>query len=215
MNELLDGRDVVIVGPSKSLIGRGTGLQIDNFDTVVRLNKSVPLNKSLSVDIGSRTDILYHCLDEPRKSKVNVDDYIKDELKYIVCSYPKLSYTKSNINYFARINKDRIPFMATDLKVFNELQDELKTRPNTGLLALVDLLGYDINRLYITGFCFYRHAYYAGYSNMPESQHKRALESPAHDHEIQMKYWAKLYKEDKRIVIDAVLKGIFESENLI
>ncbi len=136
-------------------------------------------------------------------------------MKYVVSSYPELYYTKSNINYFTRINKNRIPFMATELKVFNELQDELNTRPNTGLLTLVDLLGYDINRLYITGFCFYRNAYYEGYSNMPESQHKRALESPAHDHDIQMKYWAKLYKEDKRIIIDEVLEDIFKSENLI
>ena len=215
MNELLDGKDVVMVGPSKSLIGKGKGSIIDEFDTVIRLNKSVPLNKALSSDIGSRTDILYHCLDEPRKSKVNIENYLNDNIKYVVCSYPQLSYTKPNINYFAKINKGRIPFMATDLKVFNELQEEIGTRPNTGLLTLVDILGYDINRLYITGFCFYRYMYYDGYSNMPESEHKRALESPAHDHDKQMKYWAKLYKEDKRIIIDEVLKDIFKKEGLI
>lgn len=215
MNELLDGKDVVMVGPSQSLIGSDMGPTIDEFDTVVRLNKSVPLNKALASDIGSRTDILYHCLDEPKKSKVNVDDYLEDRVKYVVSSYPKLSYTVPNINYFTRINKDRIPFMVTDLGVFNEIQDEIGTRPNTGLLALVDLLGYDINKLYITGFCFYKYLYYDGYSDMPEIQHKRALESPAHDHKKQMQYWVKLYKEDKRIILDKVLKDIFNSEGLL
>ena len=83
------------------------------------------------------------------------------------------------------------------------------------MLALVDLLDYDINRLYITGFCFYRNLYYDGYSNAPEEQHRRALESPAHDHDTQMKYWAKLIKADKRIIIDKVLRDILVSENLL
>jgi hypothetical protein len=215
VNNLLDGKSVVIVGPSKTLIGQNTGEYIDSFDTVIRMNKSVPLNKDLSSDIGSRTDILYHCLDEPTKSKVNVDNYLEEDIKVVVCSYPPLSFTKSNINRFNIMNKGRLPFRTTDLKVYNDLEKKIKTRPNTGLLTLVDVLSFDIEMVYLTGFCFYRNFYYGGYSTIKEKDYNKVAKSPAHDQDKQMAYWAELYKTDDRIHVDDVLSDLFEQEGLL
>jgi hypothetical protein len=215
VKELLDGKDVVIVGPSKTLIGTGSGEYIDSFDTVIRMNKSVPLNKELTGDIGSRTDILYHCLDEPTKSKVNVDNYLEEDIKSVVCSYPPLPFTKPNINKFNVMNKGRLPFRTTDLKVYNELEKKIKTRPNTGLLTLVDVLAHDVKSVYLTGFCFYRNFYYGGYSTIKEKDYSKVAESPAHDQDKQMAYWAELYKQDSRIHVDDVLEDLFEQEGLL
>lgn len=215
MKELLEGKRVCIVGPSKTLIGRGIGNFIDGHDTVVRMNKSIPLNKELAVDIGSRTDLLYHCLDEPNKSKVNVTAYLEEGIKGVIGSYPPLSYTVQNIKYFKTMNKGRLQFRTTKLEVFKQLEKDLDTRPNTGLMALTDVLQYDIKELYLTGFCFYRNFYYDGYTDLQESQYSKVAESPTHDQNKQMKYWAKLYKEDNRIIIDKVLEELFKEEGLI
>lgn len=204
-----------MVGPSKTLVGLNCGSFINSQDTIVRLNKSVPLNMALGCDIGDRTDILYHCLDTPAKSKVNVDNYIEEGIKEVVCSYPSLPYTRHNISYFKKMNKDRLPFRTTDLKTFNELEKEIGTRPNTGLLALVDILKYDIKFINIMGFDFYRHFYYEGYSPIKEENYATVAESPAHDQQKQMEYWAKLYLSDKRIIIDHVLEDIFKEEGLL
>jgi hypothetical protein len=215
VNELLDNKGVVIVGPSKTLIGRSEGDLIDLFDTVIRMNKSVPLDMNMAEDIGSRTDLLYHCLDQPAQSKVDVNRYIKDGIKGVVCSYPPLSFTRSNINKFQKMNNDRLPFRTTDLKVYNSLEKELATRPNTGLLTLVDVLSYDVKEVYLTGFCFYRNFYYDGYSTINESDYGKVANSPAHDQDKQLKYWAELYKTDGRISVDSVLESIFKEEGLV
>jgi len=215
VNEFLTGKSVVMVGPSKTLIGQGGGDDIDAYDTVVRLNKSVPLNQVLSADIGSRTDILYHCLDTPAQSNVNVDNYISEGIEEVIASYPPLSYTIHNIAYFKKMNKDRLPFRTTNLQTFHELEKEIGTRPNTGLLTLVDILAHDPKEVYITGFDFYRHFYYEGYAKIKEKDYDKVAKSPAHDQDKQMKYWAELYKTDNRIIIDSVLESIFEEEGLL
>ena len=42
--------------------GSGKGKEIDEYDIVVRINKGFPIEKGLESDLGSRTDIHYHCL---------------------------------------------------------------------------------------------------------------------------------------------------------
>ena len=44
-----------------SLEGSGKGKEIDDYDIVVRINKDF-VEEGMESDIGSRTDIHYHCL---------------------------------------------------------------------------------------------------------------------------------------------------------
>ena len=61
-NELLKDKKVIVVGPSPSLEGSGKGKEIDGYDIVVRVNKGFPIEEGFESDLGSRTDIHYHCL---------------------------------------------------------------------------------------------------------------------------------------------------------
>jgi hypothetical protein len=60
--EQVRGRRVAVVGRAASILGSGHGPQIDGFDLVVRINALLPLDPSLAADIGTRTDVVYHCL---------------------------------------------------------------------------------------------------------------------------------------------------------
>ncbi len=51
------------------------------------------------------------------------------------------------------------------MEFYNKLRTILKTRPYTGVLAITDILRYNIKSLYIIGIDFYKGGYYKGYSN--------------------------------------------------
>src|SRR6266568_2263825 len=60
--KLLKNKTVAVVGPARTLIGTGQGRFIDSHDIVVRFNdafQQLPVSSSLSVDIGTKADILY------------------------------------------------------------------------------------------------------------------------------------------------------------
>ena len=58
---LLKRKRVVLVGPSRSVVGSSQGRKLEAFDLVVRLNFQWPIPPALVVDVGERMDILYHC----------------------------------------------------------------------------------------------------------------------------------------------------------
>ncbi|MFW6130642.1 MAG: glycosyltransferase family 29 protein, partial [Atribacterota bacterium] len=62
-SNFVKGNSAVLVGPAKSIEGSNQGEMIDSFNLVVRMNKAVPVPDSVKEDIGSRTDILYNCLE--------------------------------------------------------------------------------------------------------------------------------------------------------
>ena len=89
--EYITGKCIALVGPAQSIIGTGKGSIIDQFDLVVRLNKSIPLPDNIKNDIGSKTDILYNSLnttDFPGQNNLNPKLYKKYGVKFVCSSYP-------------------------------------------------------------------------------------------------------------------------------
>ena len=66
-SKYVENKNVVIVGPAKSIMQSKQGEFINSFDCIVRLNKSLPIQRKYEEYVGSRTDILYNSL--------NVTDY--------------------------------------------------------------------------------------------------------------------------------------------
>jgi hypothetical protein len=61
-NAYIGGKKVIFVGPSGNLIGSGFGKWIDSFDVIIRTNHApiaLAEDKSLAIDYGQRTDVLY------------------------------------------------------------------------------------------------------------------------------------------------------------
>lgn len=168
--KLLENKRVIIVGPSPNTIGRNLGQFIDNFDLVVRVNKSFPVVKHYVDHIGTRTDIHYHCLlqNEANCGKVFIEEMLQENVKYICCPYPKyMNPFHRDVIMFEQQNQNRMKFRTIDLQYYTSLVTDIKTRLNSGIGAIMDLVVHNVKELHIIGYTFYEDGFYKGYRNHP------------------------------------------------
>jgi hypothetical protein len=211
-NDFLKDKRVVLVAPSKSVLKTIQGDHIDSYDIVVRLNKSLPIPSYLHQAIGSRTDILYNNLnttDFPGENNLNLYE-LKNTIQYICCPYPPITPFSKDIMKFQRENtKYNIPFHHINLKYYNSILNNIKTRPNTGICAILDILNHDIKELYITGITFFSDGHYDGYSSTSNQRiHQIMNSNNIHQQEPQIKLLRRLVLSDSRIEIDIILYNI-------
>lgn len=214
MKEYLKDKTVALVGPAMSIKDSGNGSVIDSHDVVVRLNYAKTDNPQ---DVGERTDIVYY--------DGTYRNYSSD-FKYLVCSYPKSEWffeSRSSrvTEYYSSLYGENHKIIEDDL--YNELKLQLErynskrgtffSRPNTGLIAICDLLKYDIKKLFIAGLDFYRTNYakeHPDYGNTNLEDLKKAFEqgdgSDYHDIEGQFQYFKNDLLKDSRIEVDAFLE---------
>lgn len=215
---------VIIVGPSSYLEGMKNGEFIDSFDLVVRINNLHDTNNpELIKDLGVRTDVIYF---DGSMNQSRFQDYTKCTPKLLKCTYPETEWffedrCRTNIhglkNFFNVEVVDNI--MYQNLK--SNLNKNLKVRPNSGLIAIVDLLGFSIKELYITGIDFYRSSYssyhpdYGGASLAAVKEiFKKGDNGDVHDINKQFKYFKNEVCQDPRISMDDTLRGYLQDPKL-
>lgn len=181
--QLLKNKSVAVVGPARTLLGKKQGQLIDSYDIVVRFNdffECLPVVPSLADDIGIKADILYcnqvilrkNILEEKGVSNKEFIKICKEvDIKYFVCTNNSLSFEITGESAPSCAIEDRQ--LIHDFERFLS-QHEMKTKfrlvytashllskwlqgnwGRTGFIAILDLLGFDISRLYITGMTFY------------------------------------------------------------
>lgn len=215
-------RSVCVVGPSPSLEGSKQGSFIDSFDIVVRVNRGFPVT-SASEDVGSKTDILYHCLntDEYSGGKVHYNELYKDNV-VLSCPYPKnVSPFHLDILKFEKENEEKIRYHYIDTDFYLKCADLIGTRPNSGICAILDLLCFDIKSLYITGFTFFKDGWRKSYKDTKEVFGKEKGETILsewldsnfngnHFQKPQEDLVREIYIKDDRVDIDDTMKQILE-----
>lgn len=209
MYSYLENKRVAIVGPAASIKNSNKGGYIDDHDIVVRLNYSKIDNV---VDTGQKTDIIYY---DGGMDSNRFNTYLELNPKTIVCTYPETEWffnerCKSNVSSL----KEHFNSIVVDPKIYNGLKDQLNknattnvVRPNSGLIAIVDLLNSKLSELYIIGLDFYRTAYLDsqpdGWGKMNMDQLIKVFNKgdggDVHDIDIQFEYFKKLTKSDSRI----------------
>lgn len=215
--EILKKKRVIIIGPAESSLSYMSGLAIDDFDFIVRVNKAPHFLKGLEDKLGSRTDILYHCFSEDPINGGGIIDFelLKEQKnKYIVYSYsvPELEtvFYKTVLKYksmlFYRVRSD----------FFSDVMRHYPAKwPTTGLQAILHLMSCDFKELHITGFTFFRTGYVSGYTtnkiNESEQTRRQQIEqggSHSFDGELQVfkEYYAR--NKHKNIYIDSVIESI-------
>lgn len=209
-NNFLKSKRVVLVGPSPSLDNSGKGKFIDSFDIVVRLNKGYPVKGEVTTDIGSRTDIHYHCFHESEKcgGKIHYDLMERDNI-YVCCPYPKyVNPFHKDIVRFEQNKKD-LRFHSIDTNLYLECARKMATRPNSGIGAILDILSHDILELYVTGFTFFKDGWRKTYKSesIMESGWKEKQFNGTHAQKPQMDAIRNL-TQDPRLKLDDVMKGI-------
>jgi|ERR1044071_988400 hypothetical protein len=189
---LVNGKDVVIVGPAETLRGKGQGKVIDAHNLVVRFNTAIhyiPFSNELASDIGTRTDILY-CNNEVIIKQILLQQGISHEQFSRVCEEAGIKYLVSTNNGFTfPAAEERAPHCWSEYLAFNLFLKQqglglgfrmlystsARARTllsgytgRTGFLAVLDLLSYDLNRLSITGMTFYHsggHLFFKDYAS--------------------------------------------------
>ena len=221
-NEFLKDKRVGIVGPSPSLDGSELGEWIDSFDVVVRLNKAFPVKGEQQKDVGKRTDIHYHslCTDEFNGGPVRFKE-LKENNVILTCAYPKLiqPFYMDFVRFFNENQKWGVPYHEYGLLYYQEIAKMLGTRPNTGTLAITDLICYDIKELHIIGFTWFKDGWQKSYKDpkkiLGESKSKDIEKTlyknnfdGRHHQKPQEDLVRELYLNDYRIFIDDIMKEI-------
>ncbi len=212
----ISNKRVILVGPSKSIEGTKQGNFINDFDVVVRMNKAIPIPADFECDIGSKTDVLYNCLEPSPTSGGIIDPKLwkQNGVKWVASPYPgDLWFIKQNYNSFIQKNNGLLNLHTFNKLKYENLEKELNTRPNTGLLAIIDLLDHGAKELHITGMTFGRDGYFSKYpGNISLEQYNKMANGPNHKQAPQEEYFKKLVKEENRIKLDYPLQRIVNGE---
>lgn len=218
----LKNKRVCLVGPSPHLIGENKGKLIDEYDVIVRLNRSYPIPDYRKKDIGSRTDILYNCLNTDIENGGKLDlNAIKRDVIYISMPYPNIPPFSSDISEFIYDNHfHEIPLHIIDTKLYNITSNIMGTRPNTGVLSIIDILSFNVKELYVTGITFFKGGYDPAYRDtidgikVIDQKHSEELvlnrmgNYNNHSQEPQINYIKKLYHSDDRFKGDDMFNNI-------
>lgn len=217
--QFLKGKRVCLVGPSPTVKNIQYDLfrenieqvkQIESYDLIVRLNKSLPMPPSLKEFVGERTEVIYNCMSPDPESGGFIDiNYLKNKISWLVSSLPNKKPFSFDIENFEKRNNQTINFTAPKLEFFNKIEQEMNTRPNTGVMAILDILSCEIKELYITGITFFKGGYAREYRNYDEAQVLARMASHGnHRQEPQIEYMKKILSSDDRVAMDKYLEEI-------
>ncbi|WP_275783718.1 hypothetical protein [Pararhizobium gei] len=166
------GKRVVIIGPAETVMDDLSGVDVDAFDVVVRLNNGIALSQQRPAALGSRTDILFHNLKEDgERSAGRIPEQFLREHGIRFCVFPhggfkgnktRLHEKRRELGAYAQIVL-RVP--PTDLceRMRRDLGGML---PTVGTSAILFFLAGDVGELAIYGFSFFETPYLAGYNDV-------------------------------------------------
>ena len=225
--EFVKGKNVCLVGPSAYMDGSKMGKEIDKFDLIVRMNLSCPVPERLKVDIGSRTDILYHVLftEAHIKSapdlfkphtKEEVQSWADDGVQWVVA---KMDFNVDRTRKFGPVIKGTIKWICIPKKKYQYLREVIGTYPNMGTIAIYHLLSLGAKSLHVYGCDFHTEGYYTGYGNFTAEQAKLGAGGKSHwgqtggtkrihNLDRQIEYIKSLTSLDKRLNLDKKLKSV-------
>jgi GT2 family glycosyltransferase len=209
-------KSVAIVGPAPHIVGSKQKSKIDGYDEVVRINKALPIPIELKEDVGTKTTILYNCLNPSIEcgGPYMPETWKNEGCKWIVCPYPPVKPFDADIaRYIQTPQNDLIDFRTIDTRYYNTIFNSMKTRPNSGFLAILDVLSYPFEEIYVTGFSFFKGGYYSQYREKNEKQVMDFMaKGCGHQQTPQIEMMKHLYATDKRLKVDDYLHELLTGE---
>lgn len=231
----LKNKRVIIVGPApEEQYQKGFGAYIDSFDFVVRVNKGWRMSKDYPDLFGSRTDILYHCLDFDEESGGNIDyDFLKKSgCELIVSCYPNIygnNFRDQMFNIGIRpyclnlflSQKGGINYSIIPSAYYLSVDEEMNTRPNSGTISFLHLLKSQLSFLHIIGFSFFSKGYVPSYrksidgTEAKDSKHSELLvlnrlKMHGNNHKIkeQIDFCKPILNNDPRVKMSPLLSKV-------
>jgi len=174
IQNLITNKRVCIVGPANYLNNLNIGSEIDNYDTIIRFNKGYNLIKNPNI-FGSRTDILYHCVSQDIDNGGPITEDMVKEYE-IIFSYPFLTQSdNTSFQHGNSIEYQNLPKFISKMnivkkEVYLKWENDIGCRPNTGIIAILDILDMFPKELYITGFTLFKDGYSKLYRDKIENK---------------------------------------------
>ena len=233
LNSIVRGKTVALVGPAAYMKNTSLGNDIEDHDIVIRINRSIETTLLYPEDVGRRTDILYSCLIETsmQAGKIDPDDLVKNHGVKLICCPPNSEFNgfSKSTNFHPMINLDsvnkikkRIPIRIVDHIFHTELAKEVNCRPNTGFMAIYDLVRSEAKSITIYGFSFYLDGFIPGCKAGVEKEKgctekefaNMAFNSKRHIQKNMWKYAKETLPKIKNVKLDKTLSMILAMENL-
>ena len=232
INDFIKNKKVALVGPASYMDGSNLGTEIDKHDVVVRINRGIESIDQHSKDIGSRTDVFYSCLIERAQQTGILDPKElknKYKIKYIVA--PPDSNIKgisSKTSFHSLVDRRKvkeisklIPVSIVDHEFHTKLANNVDCKPNTGFMAIYDLLRMNPAHLSIYGFSFYLDGFITGQKSGVENEKNcteqefadMAFNSKRHVQKNMWKYAKNTLLINEKVKIDKFLSKILKLEN--
>jgi SAM-dependent methyltransferase len=227
----LTGKKVAVVGPAAYMMNSGLGKEIDQHDVVVRINRGLDSINHYKEDVGTKTDILYSSLIEEAQhaGDLSVDKLKEHGTRWIITppssGVDGVCHSESfhELVDHAKIDliKKEIPVTFVSKELNNDLVQFINCKPNTGFLAIYDLLQYDLESLSVYGFSFFLDGYIKDQKSGLEKEKnctvqeyvELAFNSKRH---VQKNIWSfakKLLLNNKKVKLDSTLEKILSLEN--
>lgn len=217
-SKFIKEKTIALVGPSWHTKGTKQKDLIESYDLVVRVNRGYMIPDKIKKDIGKRTDILYcslseHYFEHKCFTKEGLKN-INNKIKWICPTHSKEH--RYNIERLKKNSKNiNIKIHIVSKKYYKFIYDKVNKKLTCGIVAIYDLLQYDIKKMYITGFSFYdtkiigkRRMYYSHYKYDGLKYHSKVFF--AHNLKKELLFFKKLYDKDKRITCDNILTKIMK-----
>jgi hypothetical protein len=214
LREIFKDKSIAIVGSAPSVFDND-GKYIDSFDYVVRINNYK--TRGFEEKTGKRTDVYYSFFGNSiKKTK---EELINDGVKICMCKCPDSAphkdseyHKKNNMIYgtsFKWIYEKRknfwfcpvyIPTEEKYLRHFYILGNHV---PSTGFACILDFIGFDTEKLYITGFDFFDSKIH----NVNERWRDKNMDDPIGHRPSREKKLLRTFMENN-IILDKKLKEI-------
>ena len=217
--EFLKNKRLALVAGGGAMVESKNGAKIDSCDVVIRINQALPVRNT--EDYGTKTDVLYNCLDNDPYAGgiINGNLWKEHGVKYVKCPFP-------TTEWFVQPERSKqlqeiLPVAYAEQEYYEKfLSTQNGFRPNTGTAALVDLLQYDFKTLNLFGFDFFRTLYDKNYSSVAATS-KEQFESwtgvnktDRHDPDTQYLYFKnEIYKKDKRVIVEPYFEKILMDDS--
>jgi hypothetical protein len=210
--KLLKNKSIIIVGPAGYLQNSNKREFIENHDVVVRLNSNYTIPPEHHKDIGTKTDLLYHCFWAPIFPEIEL---LVKNVSLVKAAFPTIPPFNTDIARFVNINRNRVDFEFYDPQKYSELVKRVNSRPNTGTSAIYDILSYDIKSLHVSGITMFAGGYIKNYRKnwiLYSREEAEQLNNVHKNHDIgrQIKLLKSLFA-DERVTLDPeVRESIYE-----
>lgn len=226
LNNIVENKRVIIIGPSPSLLKFNNGSIYDDYDIVIRIKRGFPVPDNLKLNLGEKIDILcsHLKLSQNNLEYSDLDVLYTTNCQCIYLPYPVqiqpfqrfyqnfLSYYQE---YLSKRNYQKVipVFTHPNLNLYNYHCKKMNTTPTTGMAMILELLNCHYKELFITGFTFRLDGYYPEYKTKEqdtESYIRTCIKRPIHNLNSEMIYMKELLFKKKHIHLDEILYSIFK-----